>query len=384
MGLHRPDGRHLGALVVEQLKRSDALGMVLSALLIVAIPGALVNNLQNSGSVPAVQTSCPSGEQLSGGACMSCANGVCYIVQNVGCQTTGTNPSGNCALAGSAVSFLNSCSPFTYLMTFNFLGFISSFFTNCGTPGTSAVAPPPANITLGAGNETFASCANLHEVSAIYDFYTVTCPTATPQLPTQYVSPFTFLFTVCSGSGAPPTCWNGVIGNSTVSSTPSKFFVEFVDSSSPSNNTATGYCLSYGDYHGQPFLTNNAITTMVCSGLITGTPVSGGTSLNASGILGFFLSLFGAILLVILGLGVGITTPSAVGTNLGGVSTNPQGSKMAQAFGIGMLLWGAITSEFLSWTSYLPYGLDILMPLGLTALMFFGMWQYSQSVGLAS
>lgn len=432
MGLRRLDGRHLGALVVEQLKRSDAFGMVLSALLIVAIPGALVNNLQNSGSVPTPQTGCPNGEQLSGGACMSCSNGVCYIVQSVGCQTTpptGTNlapnPNGNCALSGSAVSFLNYCSPFTALVTWNFLGFVSSFFADCGFNSAQSLNSSATPNNFNVNTVTFTSCATGNVQQVIYvttDAISIGCTHASQTIEVggavitiqgaqncydngtgnNGCDP---IYVTLGGGSLCPTAssWNGVIQNATANSVsqwvPTCLGAYVLHTGAVSSLVVfDANCSVYGDYSGQVGNTGNWPTSFTCNsfsnlqGLTTGPTglyyylPTIASSLSWSSILSFGLFVMGAILLIFIGLGVGFNIGGSLIATGGqfGVTNNPQGSKLAQAFGVGMLIWGAFTSEFLFWTNYLPYGMNILMPLGLTALMFFGMWQLSQTPTVTS
>ncbi|MDE1824340.1 MAG: hypothetical protein KGH74_03505 [Candidatus Micrarchaeota archaeon] len=90
--------------------------------------------------------------------------------------------------------------------------------------------------------------------------------------------------------------------------------------------------------------------------------------------------------LLFLGLGIGLTGGGSIlgtGTTVG-ISSNRQGTKMAQILGMGLIVWAPLYSEFSTWftTGLLPYGLDGslgVVGIGLTGLFFFGIFWLIQS-----
>jgi hypothetical protein len=106
----------------------------------------------------------------------------------------------------------------------------------------------------------------------------------------------------------------------------------------------------------------------------------GGATFN----LGFFtplLTILLGLVLFLIGLGINVQGGGSVfgnGTQFG-VGTNVQGTRLAQALGIGLIVWSPMYSEFSSWftSGVLPYGLDGttgVIGVALTGMFFFGLY----------
>jgi hypothetical protein len=345
------------------------------ALGIVILPGVIVNNLSNNGMIVPTQTSCPAGQTLSGGSCFTCSqtSPTCVLAASVGCAT---NPA-YCQLNGQVVSFLNNCSPFTGILTLDYTGFVSSFFTNCGSGQATQTTTAYNNATLPTtGNVTISGCYYFYPVSGAGTFISE-CTTATPAI-VGTTAPLEANYPNPTGT------WDGVIGNVTAGSHPSYTMAHFSDSSNPMNFFDDS-CLTYGDYTGTPY--SGFVTSLICNNFKDATSTYSTTvgGLSAASIFGFALSLIGVALVLFLSLGVGISGQGGVfGTGVAGsFFSNPQGTKLVQTFGIAITLWFPLYSEFSTWftSGYLPYGLDGvvgIVSIGLIAMFFVGTYLLSQ------
>lgn len=344
--------------------RVNGFGLMITSLSILVLVGILTNNAANNGLLVPPATSCPTGQVLSDGSCFTCdqtGSDTCVLSAKVGCQVAAQN----CELEGSTIAFLNACSPFTNILSGNYIGFINSFFSNCGqTPPQTTITPQQITV---AGNTTFSTCSRQTGGSLGY-IYAWTCSVATPSLVGIVTMPVTF------------TCgnWNFVFGNTTQHIVPTPATCGFFDSTSPTANTFGATCLLYGP-PATPF-NLGSLNNAVCYNFNNPAPAKYGVgqSLSNSSILGFALGLLGLAILVMLGLGIGVGAASV------SVETNPQGSKLAQTFGIGLLIWGPLYSEFSTWftSGFLPYGLDGvvgIVSIALIATYFFGLYAVSQT-----
>lgn len=362
------------------------------ALTILCIPGIMVNNLVASGMITTqgcTGITAPTGFtiQAYGGSCISCPassttlNPVCTIINPVGCQAN----QNYCTFQNSAISFLNSCSPFTNVLTLNFVGFVSSFFTNCGVGTSQTLGQNFTQQNLPGGNQniTISGCTPSSLPLQAQGINQYSC-TATSSTIGNTVLPYIVLF----GSAVGPNFWNGVIGNSTVGSVPTFATVNFEDSSS-NINTFSALCLTYGTYYGSVGNANNKVTSLVCNTFSNAGQLAPNTAnnvLSPSTLLSFALTLIGGLLVVFIGLGIYIQVGGSVlATGLqSAFGSNPQGTRQAFTFGVAMLVWFPLYSEFNTWfnSGILPYGLDGLtgiVSIGLIALFFIGTFALSQT-----
>jgi hypothetical protein len=331
-------------------RQTQGIVLMVTTLGILVLPGIVINNLQNNGLINTSQAM----------TCTTSGGGTCVLSAPVGCSVSTTN----CQLQGSSISFLNACSPFTNILTQNFAGFVNSFFTNCNQGTTQTInqnnlVESTINTTV-----TFSSCTRNTGGSLAY-VYAWNCSTANPSLSSITLP---VLFSCPS--------WNFVFGNLTknISPTPSVCIFYFTASNTIQFQAS---CSLYGPPANGFNL--GSLSYAICVSLTSfkQAPAGVGGNLNSS-VLGFFVSLIGAALILLLAFGatVGIATFTA--------GSNPQGTKLAQTFGIALLLWGPLNSEFSPWftSGFLPYGLDGvigIISIALTAAFFVGAYAVSQT-----
>jgi len=89
------------------------------------------------------------------------------------------------------------------------------------------------------------------------------------------------------------------------------------------------------------------------------------------------LSLVAGVVLLIIGLGVGFAAQAlATGASF---QVNDQGTKLAQSFGINLIIWGAIFGFFGGWVNTLGFGFAVLTSVFLTTIFSYGAWQQARS-----
>jgi hypothetical protein len=378
-------------------KSLEGVAVMMVALGILCVPGIIINNLQASAVISTDQT-------------MTCNNTMltCTLNQGggIGCQAN----AGNCNLQTNAqgqpqsISFLNVCSPFTVLGgiftgTNNFVNFVATLFETCtvqsgmavyGAPNQTITNPavnnallPPPGVTI-----TWTGCSTIINEGGL-NYYANCTNISTPIVGST--GPWT-IATVTPQSTNPGTLWNGVIGNATQGSVPSPGQWVFTDSLS---NYWQASCLVYGNYNGIPYSQSNSITKFTCSNFSgwSFTSITTQQTQIGSGIFAFVLTLIGLFLVLLIGLGVYVSgSGSVVGSGISAAfGSNPQGTKQAFTFGVAMLLFFPLYSEFDTWFSsnYLPYGLDTFgSPFGLgivaiivIAIFFMGTFIMSQGGG---
>ena len=311
-----------------------------SLLLLVGI-GAMDNNLTNSGLSTTPTLSCPGWPDVT-----------CQNSATIGCQSLPAQ----CSLNATSISFLDNCSPFTQLLQLNFVQFVSLFFNSCsggtfaqGAQQQSANFPQTGNVTLPG-------------LKATYSFHTLNGQV-------QWKSSL-LTHPIVQGITTPYflTClsFRGVLSTGQTT-----YNCNWVDSSTPTPNGETMSCWLFGNATD----VNNAICNNWAYSQAGGGTTQLVTNLLQGNILGFFMSLIGGILLLMLGLGINV---GAATFNAG---SNPQGSKLAQVFGIGLLIWGPLYSEFSSWITpaLLPNGLNAVVSVLVIGTYFYGLYILSTS-----
>lgn len=378
-------------------RQTQGLGMMITALGLLVLPGILVNNLQANALVN--NQACNSSIDCSNiMSCTPSGGGTCILKATTGCQL---NPN-YCSLNNN-ISFLNPCSAWTGLLTLNFVGFVQSFFSNCGTAGAGSTQ----SESVGVANGTALLTDNIVCSGNVFPWngqqgcqgwlqtwpgnntsVQVTCQSTASILGVVLgvpnssgnwclVHPSTSLFDECGFNGvtpgAPFYCVKGFditlqgLVTSTAVVIPSGAIGYIF------NGTTAGSC---------------AINLIVCQVK----QVSGAVSVNA--IFTFFLSLLGGTLLLLLALGINIGVGGSIFATGGttSVGSNPQGTKIAQTFGIGLLIFMPLYSEFDTWftSGYLPAGLDGnlfnlgvgqigIISIALIVMFFLGLYFISQS-----
>lgn len=409
-------------------RQTQGVVLMVTALGMLVLPGILINNFQAEGLLnpPGSFKVCPAGETLTpdGQFCSNPQTNTIVLASSVGCQA---NPA-NCNLQGSNFQILNPCSTWTKLLSLDYQGLINSFFTNCGqSGGQTNPLNQPLNASLFTSATTYSFTQCVENVAGATNSQIATsnilCQAVSPVIASTQSTitvstavPIYFAFSIQPSvwlPGCPQSTWNGVIGNVSAGSTPTATtacLLGFVTSGSNVIGSVylTGTCLTYGNYNGSPNAPGNLITRVTCNplnGVVATTFSNGGTQIASTitasqGLVSFMLTLLGGAIFIFLGLGLGASLGGSIlgsGTTAS-LSTNPQGSKMAQAFGLGLLIWAPLYSEFSTWFSsgYLPVfntngglqtGIDGnilngqigIVSIILTIMMFLGLYFISQS-----
>ena len=104
------------------------------------------------------------------------------------------------------------------------------------------------------------------------------------------------------------------------------------------------------------------------------------------GLLGVFVTFLFGLALFLIGTGINIQGQGSIfGSGTGfSLGSNPQGSKLAQVVGLGLVLWAFLFSEFSSWytSGFMPYGLDGtfgIISIAVTGSFWFGLYSWATS-----
>lgn len=90
------------------------------------------------------------------------------------------------------------------------------------------------------------------------------------------------------------------------------------------------------------------------------------------------LSLFAGVVLLLMGLGIGFSAQAlASGAS---IQFNEQGTRLAQSFGIGLILWGAISTAFGGWFNAFGFGLGLILNVLLLMLYTVGLYDDARSI----
>jgi hypothetical protein len=373
---------------VQEVGKANSMALIFFPILFLVFTGVILNNAQaNNMQTTPVITGYP------------CVIGVgsCSLI------ATPANPTGclasmsNCNISKvNSIQFLNDNSPFTLLIQGNIVAFFSSVFnggevSNHIYSGYTTCIPLNGNNFFNATGQAIYSfmCQGISSVNntnfkpnagvpmnatsnggnnSIWDI--VGC---------QANSNFNYPCLV-NGTSDGEASWNGTNSLGT-------FYAFYVK-----NGTAIGHGASCTIFSTNPacqivmpWLYVGGVTTFTCpsthhvNGLnINATyyycllPVvnpsvgsTGSDSLpNSFAGLSF---LFGA-LLFFLGFGTAITSAII------GFQINAQGTRLAQVFGIGLLAFGFLSSEFGSWLYVLPLNLGDIATIALAVIFFFGLY----------
>lgn len=335
---------------IREAGQTHSMELIFFPLIILIMVGLVANEFQSSAlqTTPVLPTPICTG---------TIEPGECYPTNVNGCDQSA---SVNCNFtANTKFSFLNQNSPYALLLSGNILGFFNclvgcsqvtpvsnlvdlngcistggsgQFVTSLYCAGASFNNPnvtvyPPYNATSSTGNNSnwfiqgLAINGNAGQNIYVYAAYlNVTSHNST-----------VFFNKYCDAVGI---CYN------------SPSVKCLYDNSMPWNASATQYCLFY-------VIKNTAAP-------------------NFSSTFTVF-SFIGGIILLFLGLGLTVAFQVlSTGTTLG---INAQATKMAQVFGLGLLSWGFVYSEFgASWLPFLPFNLNLIGFLLLTMMFFLGLY----------
>ena len=291
--------------------------------------GVLYNNLYVNGFSTTADSS-------------ACTSLNCPAYQSTGCSTVS-----NCNFTTStSFSFLNPNSPFTYLVQGDIIGFVGSFATNQAQQGPTANFQQ-ATCTIAAGSGitvTKMKCTSLSFASSNTQFY--------PNVP--YTN-----FTSSVGNNSEWYCTNCLISAGGSQIIPIQFYGAY------NNATLTGgacgantsvYCLfNLNTQQSAHYTSSSALT-------------------NAFSFFGFIIGILLLLMSLQLGGGGSITLIGSVTFSIG-----DQGARLAQAAGIGLLIYLPMYSEFGSvWitSAILGFGISSIVALIIPAIFFVGVyWQ---------
>lgn len=308
--------------------------------------GALNNSLQASGFSTTVATS-------------NCTSINCPAYQPTGCGASSTN----CQFTNkTSFTLLNPNSPFTQLFGGDLAGFVQSMSVASGNSGN--------NGAKSAGLNALSVCETPTAGINILFLHCTSSSWAIPGPPIQQ-----YPIVSCNNLNGRGTLGTGFNASATAApySTPSiSNLTEWIitgcipagnSNTNPTNNTATITML--GDYAG----VNGSMTlTQYNAGVADMFGTSSSPGMHWATFLGFVIG----IILFVMSFGVGFNA-GAISETIG-FSSNSQGTKFAQAVGLGLMVWSPIYSEFSGWFSntMLGWGVGTIIGTILTALYFMG------------
>ena len=333
--------------------------LIFFPLFLMIVVGVIFNNfnasgMQANGNLVVTQL---TRTQNSTAFCLLNIDPNCSVIINpvpTGCASSLQNC--NASGIASGFNFLNKNSPFTYLIQFNVVGFLSSIFNNqeqtnqyysgitqcvplingqfknvsnsnstqnfeCfGTAATNGQQAPfvsvPLNASSSYGNNSIWSitgCANSPNIACKYPI---------PFNQTESVQSFYGLY-IQNGSTIDSTHGCTIYGS--VSTCKALFPNLF-----GSNPTFTCPNTSH------LFNITNTITYCLL-------PSSNPATFSVANSFSFFAFLAGLVLIV---MGFGLNLAFSILTNGGTIGINEQGTKLAQSMGIALTVWAFVTSEF--------------------------------------
>jgi hypothetical protein len=397
-----------------------SMSLIMISLLVLCIPGILYNNLNNNGLVVAQSTglSCSTDAQTP----------TCQISGNVGCQAS----SANCQLAGSSISFFNSKSPFTQLIQGNLFALFTNLnplsqgsgtnaasqtswsgshgpFDNTGNPVYySADCQGQPNIVTGSKSQTQWSVLKCTQTNTDNSNVTEANVATWNNWNTNWNTTLALQFFQLGNGTFTRSCGEiAQINYTALANGPGWTYfgctIQHATSIQPVTVNPThqtwGYLVampvSYGNMpagttHQHLFvqLTNwftqqcqqnvnlGAWASNQCANFLAGFK---GTSLpcqstscptfvpNSAGAIVF--GFLAGVILLVVGLGVQIGFGGGVSAG-----SNEQGTRLAQALGIGLIIWSFLYSQFSTWftSGFLPYALD--GALGIVSVIVSGMF----------
>lgn len=363
-----------------QAGQTHSMELIFFPLFLLLFVGIIANNYSGSGlqTNPVLPTPCQS-------------LAICYPTNTNGCD----NNVQNCNFTSkTSFGFLNANSPFTLLLQGNIVGFFSNVFSNGETQNivysgfTTCIPLNGKNFFNATGSAihnfmcqgiSSVNSTNFKPITGVpmnatanggnNSIFTVTGCLAN--------SNFNYPCTVNAGSDGFAS-WNGT-------NSQSSFYAFYVKNGTSISGSAS--CTIFSTNPAcqiiMPWLYTNGVTTFTCpsashvNGLnINAThyycllPVVNPTTATTSlpNVFSFWSFIFGVVLFF-LGFGLALTAATI------GFSINDQGTKLAQAAGIGITVWSFIYSEFgQTWLPNLPFNLGTIGFIGLTAMFFMGLY----------
>lgn len=329
--------------------QTHAMELLFLPLFILVIPGVISNNLASAQlqTTPTFATNASSPYPI----------GIVYPTTKSGCDASAQNCNFSTV---SSFSFLNPNSPFTYLIQGNIIGFFNCLIA-CQT------SSPASSLRFLTGCTNFAGLSG--DNNFITSFY---CAGSTwnNNGPTEFAPPYNATSSIGNNSNwlinPLPSRFN-TLPNALIYATYIKngttFQETYCDAIKICYSTPLFTCPSVLD---APF--NNYNVQYCLVQLIVNGGNGNTTFNNAFSFFGFIVSL------ILIFLGFGLTFAATIlgsGTTIG---INSQATKMCQVFGIGLLSWSLLYSEFGSWLNDLTIGLGTIIFTMLTMMFFVGLY----------
>ena len=249
----------------------------------------------------------------------------------------------------NVTAFLNVNSPFTFLINHNYVGFIDSWFPNANQ-----------SIATGAttkGSYTFTSC--VLRVAVVVTNNAICVPPSNfpyqvaPLSPGSGLVPPGNIQITCTTLNA-NTCDGTTnvrnLGNATT------FSIQMLCSN-------VGAPIPVGSYFGGDFTLSCGIVQITQTNTVTN---------FLSGIISAGTFVMSMMLIV---LSFGLYLSGQVLGNGGTTAANEQGTRLAQTFGVGLLIWSLVASEFGEVFKIFPFGIGNIAIGVFTAMFCLGLWQ---------
>ena len=387
---------------------TTGVGLMLFSIVIFALVGMAITNLNNSGVSAFVPAS-------------SCATYICPIntATNVVCVTQT-----QCQV--NAFSFLNPNSPFTCIFAVNYQCFLNSLssvnpnqvlpfqlwqttnpiFMNC----TNIVNAPTHNSTIGVskiGIACFQTYQNNTQIASSISnlpkapLYYANCTDSvgiityglyeywfcnnnnganTPYSPAYVNTTKAWFYIIaqsyssfnnwvqCTGYEPSPTTGCNFIAQGFIITNPAG--VNFTSASSNVGDNPNACIVMYA--HNENSSLSPDCISWLNSVAQTNQQASGGQGFANLGIVG---GLVAGLILLLIGLGIGIS--GGVLTFNFSMTPNSQGTRFCQLLGIALLIWSPLYSEFGSWifNNQLSLGIGGLISITMLGLFFLGLWR---------
>lgn len=331
--------------------QTHSMELIILPLFILIFVGVIANNFSGSG----IQTT----PIFAANSSSPYPIGIVYPTTKSGCDVSVSN----CNFSAiSTFSFLNQNSPFTQLIQGNILGFFNCLIS-CPT------STQPISLIFLSGCTNFAdSSADTNFIGSLYCLES-SWSSATPRT-FEFAPPYNATSNIGNNSNwyiLPfPSQTNTVsnlfiyatyIPNGTVYST------KYCDAIKICYSTPDFTCPTIPDTPAN--LTN--IQYCLVQEIVNG--ANGNTTFNNAF---SFIGFLAAIIMIFLGFGLTFAaTILGSGTTIG---INSQATKMCQVFGIGLLAWSILYSEFGSWLNVFTLGLGTIVFTLLTITFFVGLY----------
>ena len=346
--------------IQNQDKKTTSMELIFFPIIFMIFIGVIFNNfnasgLQANGALNTTQFT-RTDTSLSRHYCILGVDPNCSVQVNPMPTGCAANPQNCNASALTGIQFLNSNSPFTYLLDGNLVGFLSSIFNN-----QEQANQYYSGITLCVPliNGVFKNVSNSNSTQNFECFGEVaTLNAQTPTvLPVINASSTYGNNSIWDIKGCPNTntvaCQYPILKNQTF--VLQSFYGIYIKNGT--TITSSHGCTIYGSVQACSVLfpnlfgNNPSFTCPTTSHLfnITNTitycllPSSNPATFSVSNSFSFFAFFAGAILLF---MGFGFNLAFSILTNGGSLGINEQGTKLAQVLGIGLTIWAFISSEF--------------------------------------